>query len=357
MKRERAINIICLAITLSIAFTTFAETLYWNQERGYEPFRFATDNGIEISNPTDTTRYDYFRLPRPSEEFELKFRARNINGHPGKKYFYNETSGGKAKVINPFWGFFITCKEDTLIFTARGNETKDLPEPRPCIELNLYNKISCGQDQLSAKEVFTIADNINPYDGDNLWDISIRNGSLNLKAGDKGLSQVLSKNINSEITGFGFLAGWGDEVKISEIKCYYNPLEEDTSISVDRDSLNDYFSGNVEPLEGYWTIFDRELEESLIKLGGTYILVCVKKGEDYEFLYMEGANVNSQAWKPGDLKARLKPTHFSGIYNVEWIDSMKDLMDKEIQAQEGEGNTLLIQFPYQSSKIRLRKIP
>lgn len=344
-------GIIFFLMLLSVGIKVESKTLNWNKGRGYEPFRHAMSEGILIDNASDTLTYDYMRLANPTKDFSLKFRGRNLNGNPLKKYTYTTREGKKVGVNNPHWGFFLTGEKDTLIFSVKGKETPTVTESLPCLEISYYN-LSKG-----TKEIINLRDKVNPYDGDNIWQLKTNDNNLQLFVGDKSLNQVYECRAESIITGFGLFAGWGARILISDIQTEYDegPLADRNSNFMEE--IEDYLSESEDPMEGYWTLFDRELEESLIKLGGRYDLVCVKEGEGYVFLYLDGANVNSQNWKPGDLKATLIPTPFSDIYEVEWIDSVKEPMTQDIKAQKGDGDTFSIQFPYQSSKIRLRKIP
>lgn len=327
------------------------ETLHWNEGRGYHGFKYGGRNGLYIDNKTDTLQYDYFSLNTLSKDFSLKFRAKNLHGHPSKKYQYFSGKGKIMSLGNPHWGFFITGDRDTVAVTVKGGEIMTAGEPLPSLEIALYNV------KQSRKETISLTKNINPYDGDNLWRVELAEGKIMISAGDHNLNEIVSGNFSGEISGFGFLAGWGDELLVSDISVEYSGNKEfDGKLTFDLMNLDERFQNNDDPLEGYWTLFDRELEESLIKMGGNYNLACIREGENYLFYYLQGATVNAKEWERGDLKAILSPTPFEGIFDVEWLDAMKEPMNNEIKAQRGEGNTLSIQFPYQSSKLRLRKM-
>lgn len=340
--------ILCLILLFPVSLA--GKNFHWNEGRGYYPFKYATKEGILIENQSDTLQYDYFRLNVPSYEFHLDFRSKNINGSPSKKYPYYNKKGQKISVGNPHWGFFITTEKDTFAITAKGEEKVTAFEPVRALKITLYNLVTGKSESVSMK------DKVNPYDGDNLWNVTKKQGTIIIATGNHDINEVLKVPCNSDITGFGFFAGWGDTLKISDINVMTDEEEMEVTL-YPVDTLKYYLSQSTDPMEGFWTLFDRELEESLLKLGGNYTLACVKDGEDYLLIYIEGANTNSRAWKGGDLKARLIPTPFRGIYNVDWIDAMKEHLNQDVKAQESMGNTLLIQFPYQSSQIRLRKIP
>lgn len=341
-----------ISVLFCLSFTSaLPVSLYWNKGRGYAPFKHASDEGIIIENLSDTLIYDYYPLPNPSETFSLNFRSKNINGNPSKNYYYFNKSGKRVHIRNPHWGFFITSLTDTLAINVKNGEKITATEPEPTLDVMAYN-LKNG-DKLKA----SLTDKINPYSGENLWTVNVEDGILTVTGGDRGLSPILSIKCGEDITGFGFYAGWGDKITISDISIEFIEKKQIENL-VAGDNIDDYINGSEDQMEGYWTLFDRDLEEALLKFGGIYTLLCLKDGEEgYSMLYMEGASVNSTNWTKGDIKARLKPTSFEGIYDVEWIDAMKTPLKKDIKAQIGEGETLIFQFPYQSSKFRLRKIP
>ena len=344
---------VILALSLRLIFAScdvMAATLNWNQDRGYEDFRYATNEGILIDNHTDTLQYDYFKLPSSCQSFYMRFRSCNMSGNPGKKYSYYDTQGKEYKIRNPHWGFFVAGSNDTVIFTLKGGEKSAGPETERSLVLEIYN---CKSRQ---KEVTALSKGINPYEGDNLWQLETGKEGIPLKGGDTSLNDFYKGGFSGSVTGFGFYAGWGDKILISDITSEYKERQKKSEIDFNEDILEDYLKESQDPMEGYWVIFDRELEEDQLKLGGDYRLICLKNGEEYLMYYLEGARVNSKEWLPGDVKLKLCESSFEGIYDVEWQDAMKSPLRHDVKAQIGEGDTLLIQFPYQSSKLRLRKI-
>lgn len=342
----------CFILLFSVVIFSHAETLHWNKGRGYSPFRYATQAGILIENSTDSLVYDYFSLPYPSHDFKLKFRAKNINGHPARKYPYLNSHGKTVNISNPHWGFFLTTNRDTVAITLKGGEKSGAFEPTPSLDVTFY------YFSTKKSETLSLTDKINPYDGDNLWQISVTENNFSIAAGNRDLNIIYqSHNTFGEVSAFGFFAGWGDALLVSDIRAeYQSPSHPSSTSHLLIENISEYLASSDDELEGYWTIFDRELEESLIKLGGDYTLACIKDQEGYIFCYLEGATVNSKEWEKGDVKMKLTPTAFPGIFDVEWIDASKELMSHQIKAQRGEGNTLSIQFPYQASRLRLRKI-
>lgn len=344
-----------ITVLFAAAATSFgvidAEVLNWNLGRGYLPFDYAESNGILIDNQSDTLQYSYYALPYPSSETSLDFRVRNLHGEPMKSYPYKTENGETAKIKNPHWGFFIVSPSDTLIVTVKQDESQGMMGNAPALNMNVY--------QGGKGEKVSLTENINTGMGDNLWRVISEDNRVSIYASNHSLTQRFAGDFLGDVTLFGFLAGWGEKVLIRDIRAEIKEevLQKkwgDENFSYDY--LNEYFRGSNDEIEGFWTLFDRELEESLLRLGGRYLLAAVKTEDGYDFLYIEGAEVNSSSWHPGDVKLRLSPSSFRGIYDVEWTDAMKNTMNHDIRAQEGEGNTLMIQFPYQSSRLRLRKV-
>lgn len=330
---------------------TNAKTIHWNKGRGYESFKYNSPEGIFLDNATDTLIYDYFSLDSgKSKKLELKFRAKNFSADPLKKNSYYNKEGKKFNESSPHWGFFITGEKDTVIFSIKRTEKILATESEPCMEISIHDMAS------KELEKCEITDGVTPFSGDNLWNLKVSNNTIELKFGNRNLSRQLDYLFVEPVTGFGFFAAWGAKVLISDIMLDYE-ADCKRSFSYDLNEINKQLETSTDEMEGHWLIFDRDLEESLLKLGGDYELVSLKEGEDYIFLYKSGASVNKENWMPGDIKLVLHPTPFEDIFQVEWTDSMKETLTRDIKAQRGEGETLTFQFPYQSSKIRLRKIP
>ena len=353
MKSGKSI-LLCLLL-FSINLCSYSQltniTRHWNTVRGYLPFKTATAESLIIDNKSDTLQYDYLKLDYPASAFSLDFRARNNHSSPGKKYSYFLENGEKRPISHTFWGFFVTMPNDTLLVKIEGKEIISEVESFPVAEV--ISSLSSG---FTTTKNFT--KELEPYNGDNLWKITFEHGVLSVDGGDHSLAEIIAFSpIEQEITGFGFYAGWGADLRVSDINLEYSLSQELSFPAYNIDNIEVLGKNSEDELIGLWSLYDRELDESLLRLGGDYLLGCIRDEDNYLFIYISGANVGKDNWKEGDIKAILSPTPFPGIYNVTWFDSMRLPLSHDIKAQTGEGNTLTIQFPYQSSKIRLRKIP
>lgn len=322
---------------------------HWNEARGFSPFSFARKDAIKINNTSDSLLTDRFVFPSPVSDFSLSFMSRNINGNPAKSYSYHSAERD-YKIRNTSWGFFLNSGSDTLVFNIKNIEKPTGIETIPAVEVRIF------QNGLSNS--FEISNSINPFDGYNIWNLICENGRIRLFAGNNGLKEIPGVMLSTDsVSGFGFFAGPGSFLEIKDIDLTLPSDEPDSSGIYDEEYISEKIQKSEDPLEGYWTLFDRDLEESLLKMGGDYTLACIREGDDYLFIYISGAKINSARWQPGDIKAILRETPFSGIYEVTWFDSQKEKIFHDIKAQQGEGETLTIQFPYHSSRLRLRKIP
>ena len=327
------------------------QSLHWNSSRGYSPFKYATPQGIDINNTTDSIIYDFYRLEEQVQSFSLSFRSKSLNSNPLKSYSYITSDGKKAHVRNPFWGFCIVTDKDTLAIQIKCEEQPKENGSDAAMVIKLYCR------NLPSQQTIILDKGFNLYDGDNLWNVTVNGGNIEISGGERGMKEIVSLNLNiGNLTGIGFFCGWGSHLIFSDINLEIKSLANHNCQIELLEDVDLYLKKSKDPLEGYWAIFDRELEETLIKTGGDYNLLCLKDDDGYNFVYLNGASVNENNWKPGDLKIKLTKSPFEGIYDVIWIDAMKAPMSKDIKAQTGDWDTLLIQFPYQSSKIRLRKI-
>lgn len=342
------------ALPMSPSPSTVGKSLNWNRGRGYNPFRYATPDGITICNRSDSIVYDCIPLNRPTSELSITFRASNRAFHPSKKATYTSTDRRKHTAKNPAWSFMlISTDNDTLSITVRAIEQSDQISSSSglCVEAVFFDK---------AVKITTCppSKKFDCYTGTNFWHLSIKNKTITLSGGNRDENMVFECPYKSkDCSSFGFAAYPGADITLTDISFFdltpqsYEPHPNwsDTAMIEERINASD------DPLEGYWMVFDRTLDESLLRLGGDYRLAIVKDNGRYLLIYLSGAKINPTFWKTGMVKAILNPDPYPDTYSVMWYDSEGMPLNKDIKAQRGEGDTLLLQFPYQSSTLRLRK--
>lgn len=342
-------------------FGAYSQTLspynrtHWNRSRGFAPFRYVAPEGIMINDTISTPLSDSYRLNKVTSDFSLKFTAANSHNHPAKSYPYKTNNGSLKKVNFPAWRFFVKgSSNDSLIISLKTNEVAGALSSEIVVNVSAYN----SSDPLNRVEI-TVNEGIDCFNGYNNWQLLMKDGVASLAGGNRSVQPLLTIPVKfDEATEFGFIACPGACLKISNITFTDNSFIDNLHSSKwsDPNYLEEYLSTSKDPMEGYWTLFDRDLEESLLQLGGDYRFAVVKDEDNYMLIYLGGAKINEKKWKPGMVKASLIPDPFPGIFNVVWFDAQGLPMSKDIKAQTGEGDTLTMQFPYQSSSLRLRKL-
>ncbi|MDE6396895.1 MAG: hypothetical protein K2K84_06465, partial [Muribaculaceae bacterium] len=110
---------------------------------------------------------------------------------------------------------------------------------------------------------------------------------------------------------------------------------------------------------GIWSYLDGVTPKNgSVLIGGKYqleILPDPDNSGDYIAVYRDGAAIGSQAWEDGTIKARLRPTHFEGHFDVEWYDANRETINDEVTATFQGDNILTIEFPVLETTIRFSR--
>ncbi len=258
-----------------------------------------------------------------------------------------------------YWAFRDEMGEDVALFTFSLIDKDDGISVSPALRVD--GKIN-GESILTGSATEFLSLNLSPKM--NYIEILKDERGWQVSAGFYSLSPILILNDNRKVKFDSLEIGTpvGGEVKVydltfeTEEKWIRNPKRDSDFDSL---ALKSYIDKSYDLMEGYWRVFDRSLEEDLMRLGGDYLLAIVKDthgGGDYKILYLSGGNVNAGNWEPGDIKGELHSTGWDGIWNLVWYDSMGRPLKKDLKAQRIELNTLFLQFPYQNSTLRLQKL-
>lgn len=124
-------------------------------------------------------------------------------------------------------------------------------------------------------------------------------------------------------------------------------------------ALDDYLAVRRPLPEGRWTYLDAVTDEVRARRGGRYSLAIVasESGDGWDIIYLGGAAVNSDKWKPGMLKGHMRRTIFKDHYDVEWIDATFRPMTFDVSAQIEQGAILQFNFPRYKSTLRFSLSP
>lgn len=369
MRRVRATLLIIMAAWSGLCF---GDTICWNSRRGFESFspnwpaaEGAAEAGrIENHGPGDLEILTPVRGDKG--DFDFRFKLRNHHNNPIKRYKYQKEGGGSGKAMLPEWGIIVKdASRGYISFEIKCEETEsDGVSTSPCLQLTVR-----GTDMMEERLQFrspnqgsNILNGLKGVDtsgSHNFYKIAVVGDRINLYGGNQTpellFSGMMPEGLRADSIGF-FLTPGGC-VELSEMRLSSRKGKPDLSRATwtDTELLEEYLRGSKDVAEGYWQPLDRELEETMLKMGGDYRFAIVKETDGYDLIYLSGARVNKENWHPGIPKAHLSPSGIEGIWNVSWTDSMYGEISRDVKAQFEGTATLLIQFPYHNSKLRLQK--
>lgn len=336
---------------------------HWNAHRGYVPF--ADTTGVKtITLTNDKTAPAVFSVSMgyfsPNSLIDFRFTAANKAAHPMKRYAYYTADGIRQSASLPPWGIILTTDGNermSLMLSLSENSDDDFnpgPGIRPCLTH------AHGDSVISVKRGGYIRD-IDCGNGDNRFRLTLLNNILQLYGGKRCDTEIFSSDIGGFMPdSIGFILSPGASVEIGDISLskgeapHFN-ISHDTF--PDLYTLDQYLSHQHDMTEGYWQIFDYNLDDDLLKKGGDYRVAIVRRGSGYDILYLSGATVNAESWHPLMLKAELHDTPVSGVYDLIWHDAMGCQMTTGLKAQRSDDDIITLHFPAQTSTLRLHRIP
>lgn len=310
---------------------------HWNYARGYSPFSRALPDGLLLQGSGASPAIDSCRLARPFGPFSLTFRG--------------SASGGP-------WGFFLDDVHTGRLWVT----VIPVEQPGPISSAPALRIEATPQGSASPAASATIDAGLDLHSGPNIWRIASSDGTLTVSAGNRSLSPRLELPVSgTSLAAFGFVAAPGATLRVQDISLI--PIASTSTLPTlppeELSRLPERLAASRDSLEGYWTVFDRTLNEDLLRMGGDYRFALVRDtiAARYLLVYLGGARVNAGKWHPGMIKASFTEDPFPGIYSVGWTDASGAPLGHDIKAQLSEPGLLLIQFPYHSSQLRLRRLP
>lgn len=103
-----------------------------------------------------------------------------------------------------------------------------------------------------------------------------------------------------------------------------------------------------------WDLLDEDLDLSYSMLGGNYTLASLETGDTIKLIYLSGARIYSDLWKPGMIKGIATKTERGGAYDLYWIDAEFD--DSVSRAYLTiDGNIMTMTFPYDNATIQFKR--
>lgn len=320
-----------------------------NKHRGFVSFTNATDSTLIVRNGGCCIVYDMMAVG-DGEDIQWQFRAANLHAGQGKKYKFEDESGGFSSSSFPAWGIVLKGKETSVISFKTCDDRFDETYMSPHVEMTVI----IGEKICERKKIFS---DFNLYESENAFQVNVDKHGWKLRGGNRSYKPLAEYYCpDFRVDSVGYAVWQGGALSIDNISLKISGVAEHSRISqyADIEDLKSYLKRSSDPMEGIWMIFDRMLEEDRLRLGGDYRLAFVKTHEGYDIIYVDGALKNPNAWKCGTIKGRLVAGPFDDVYNIEWIGVSGEKI--EGAKAQYEDPLLRIIFPDHSSEIRLRKV-
>lgn len=345
-----------LVLLLSAAVADSA-TRYWNPRRGYAPFADSVPALLSADSVGTPPR---LVSVGGSDSFTFSFRLSNLHAVPGKRYTFSDGNGGRRGVSMPGWEILAVGTDGGVavsVTTAEG--AGDGVSTRPV--LNLRARRLADDTDIATAE---ITDGIGIFGERNIFELSRSGDDWRLCGGRHRQRELLSFSHRSTPTdSVGFRISPGGLAEVGHIRLITDepPREADPLWPwSDGGTLEDALAETTDVgLAGVWRIYDREMDESLLRLGGDYTLAILPDAEGigFDIVYLDGAVAGGGSWRRGDCKGHIAPSPFAGIYEVTWLDASREPLAHEIRGYLDSDGLLTVRFPYQNSVIRFGKIP
>lgn len=340
-------------ITGVVAMTASASgRVNHNAGRGYGPSPHATALGIELDNRSDTLLSEMWRLETPSEAFDVTLRVTDRHSHPQKGYAYTDARGSRHSVRQPGWTLLAIGGGDTVAISVRAREGDfDGVSTRQLVVLTANS----NRKGLLAEK--SEADGLDANGAANAYRLRRDGDGWTLYGGRREEKRLLGFRCAAPPTEAAGVAAYpGGSILATDISLGSEALPMAAPVYT-REELTAAAEESDDPVTGYWMPFDRSLEEDLLRMGGDYTLALMPREEGgYDIIYVAGAAVNAPLWREGMKKGELLPTPFTGVYDTRWTDASGRVLERDIKTQMESPSMLSIQFPYQNSVLRLRKV-
>lgn len=353
------------ALFILLALTAAGETFYSTYLNGFAHFSRNVSAEIQnsrlcIDNDTDAPIMIIDTMCH-DRHAAFRFVARIANRHntEGKSYRYFDSKAQKTrKTSNTEWGVVWNYVDSTdfcrLTLCSSGGTMHDILDQRS-ITATITRT---GGGSTTLLKQLSLTKNVNLSEGDNIIHIVADDSGTTILLGNSRLSTIATLPDVPIVAGshFGAFAGKGSLLSIERlvIQSTHSPVD-DLATGWTADSLDTRFAHSTDPIEGYWDYLDRSLDESALRLGGRYRIALIKTATGYDIIYIAGAEVDANLWRPGMLKGKLSPTRFIDSYDLVWYDSEKQPFTADVHASIENAVILTLDFPLAGSRLRFVK--
>lgn len=346
MKSDSSLQFLCLLMVSLIGVSSLAQS-HWTKRNYYQVPIELIDETLGVDVPAgDCFANNYRRIDGNG------VASFSIEGRATVKRRRKQTG-----LNSSYWGFTVKDGNDSVKVTLRQvvddyGDFFDKRYTRVTTELN--GNILCSRDL--ADEFSTESGRYNSLGITYNYDTS----TLSVFGGARTCETILDFDLPKLHVANPHVYVWAvGEINLSSLSAEttYNPsyfLSSDWTM----DGLNEHFAHSSDPIEGYWEYLDRKNDPKYARLGGRYVLAIVKdlnNSDDYNILYIDGAETLSSQWTPFMIKGSLKGTAFQQHYDLTWFDSTFQLIDKDIHASITDNAILTLNFPLLKTELRFSK--
>ena len=357
--RYIAILILACLPLLAAALTRYSAA--YNGFAGTSLGRFCVDgNGlVEIANEADTTALVPDTALISQRHYRYMARMSNSHNRVGRSYRYYTADGGRHSRSDTWVGIAVNMTDGDTTMVMLGEEDTapydDIRGERRGIVKVIRHRGCLGVDTLAT---WTLMEGLDLRGGFNAIAADVNDSVLTVMVGDRRLRVVGSVCIGSRhrAARVAVAVGSAAMARLERTVLFTGDdvvIERDTGM--DATSLERYFAGSLDALEGFYTYLDRDMNERHARLGGKYTVALIRSDDGYIIIYVDGAQICPGEWYMGRVKGYLKRTSFTANFNLTWIDALGAPAPEESFATIEGGSILSLHFPLLNSVIRLHK--
>lgn len=261
-------------------------------------------------------------------------------------------TGHRQAKAGLIWGMKSDDDYHMAVISPGAKTLDDMIDDR-YLHLDVIRHTSAGDSLIKSVECRS---GINPAPGHNHFAVEIDRSSKEaiISIGKSSLTTMAVIECDGSAEGrFAVMATAG--VRLPLVVAAYRSVNTVPDSGVDEAAIRMTERRPDSPI-GVWEYLDRDTDSRRALAGGRYRLGIIPAADgaagDYDIVYLGGAEVNSQRWKPGMIKGRLKAMPFAAHWDLLWYDSDMRLISRDINASMEQNSILSLNFPLMKSTIR-----
>lgn len=267
------------------------------------------------------------------------------------KVIQNRERDGKSKSMwRLLWNYQSTNDYNYIELTWNNTNFGDILDVRQAI----VNIVEVKNSRHKIVKSVALERGVNLSTGFNTILLEAKGSKYNVFVGDDELMYIGTFSNDSLIGSCGLIASVDSYVSNFVVNSEYDISKTLFTQNTEQTLIEKFKISSASSIEGFWSYLDRNNDPDWARLGGRYRLALVKNANDFDIIYIGGAEINKLNWKEGMIKGRLKSTIFQNHYDVEWYDSMFDIINEDSHATIKD-SILTIEFPIYKTQIRFYK--